>query len=145
MADKNKFNIIKSEERAVLDKSQLVKLLEKLPMVFYTVDQSVPPTNAIYKHETGEIEVRHSACVVEFHPPRGKYLSNAMLTDMDFPIRPDNIMDENIKLRCCFHPRLSSFGLENSTKRGTLDKEIELDIFKFPHKENYVYVTEEDL
>ncbi len=136
---KNKFKIIESDRNATLNKNQLVKLLETLPIVFYTVDQSVHP-NATQNEEKGEIEVRHSACVVDFHPPKGKYLSNATLTDMDFPIRPDNIMDENIKLRCCFHPKLSSFGLEGSRKRGIVDKNIELDIYKFPLGEKYTYM-----
>jgi len=145
MAEKNKFKIIESGRNATLSKNQLLKLLGNLPIVFYTVDMSVPPLFSYQSHEKGEIEVRHSAAVVDFHPPKGKYLSNAVLTNMDFPIRPDNIMDENIKLRCCFHPKLESFGLENSRKRGIVDKDIELDIYKFPFQERYTYITEEAL
>ena len=142
---KNKFKIIESDRNATLSKNQLLKLLGNLPIAFYTVDQSIHPNLATRNEEKGEIEVRHSAAVVDFHPPKGKYLSNAVLTNMDFPIRPDNIMDENIKLRCCFHPKLKSFELKSSGRRGIVDKDIELDIYKFPFQERYTYVTEEAL
>lgn len=144
MTAKNKFNIVECENRAILSKEQLEKLLNKLPITFYTVDKSVHPNFSYQSHEKGEIEVRHSAAVVTFHPPKGTYLSNAILTNMDFPIRPDNIMDDQLGLRCCYHPKLSSFGLENSEKRGILDEYIELDIHKFPLREKYKYVTEEN-
>ena len=130
MTNQNKFNV--RECRGILQREQLDAVLQQAPLEFYTVDRDVDPDMALEAQERGEIDVYHKAAVVYFFPPQGKRLSSARVTDLDFPLRPDNVMDELLGLRSCFHPRLSDFGISPPKNRSD---EIELDIYKFPKKE----------
>lgn len=141
---KNKINITECDASAVLTRQNLEKLLKKLPIAFYTAQKGVNPNVSYAYHKRGEMEVVHSAAVISIYPKKGEYLSNATLLDRDFPIRPDNIMDDQLGLRSCFHPKLSSFGLESSTARGITDDEVEIDVHKFPRGEEYSYTNKND-
>jgi hypothetical protein len=128
----------------VLDKPQLESLLDQLPFEFSIVEDEKDPRDTLYTEERGPIEVYHFGPVVSIYPKDGKRLSNARVIDMDFPLRPDNMMDDTLGLRCCFHPRLTSFGinyvmnlgsrvpLDSSHELGKFLDEIEIDIHKFP-------------
>jgi calcineurin-like phosphoesterase len=114
----------------ILDEDQLKTLLRKLPIEFQTVNADFPDRHVpLNKEEYREIEVYHYAQVVSLNPAQGRRLWNAYVTNSDFPLRPDNIMDDNIGLRCCYHPKLASFGLPIIKDIN----EIEIDIFKYPN------------
>ncbi|VVB78552.1 Uncharacterised protein [uncultured archaeon] len=124
----NKFNII--ECKGILNRSQLEMLLAKLPISFKIVDESINPAEGFRYETVGEMQAYHSARVISLFPLQFKRLSNAVVTDRDFPFRPDNIMDDNIGLRCCYHPKLTSFDIPAVDNWD----EIEIDIHKFPHE-----------
>jgi hypothetical protein len=130
----DKFKIIELTPHAQLNREELEQLLSLLPIKFETVDEPVSPQEALYKPKDGIMEVYHDAGVVSFYPPSGKRLYNACLFDMDFPIRPDNIMDDTLGLRCCFHPDVTSFGMFPRTFHGDT---IELSIYKYSKKNRY--------
>ena len=131
----NKFNIVEIRESSALSKEQLERILGLLPIDFQVVNQNAPRdfSNANPHHEP--LEVYHSASVISIYPQKGKRLYCATLTDMDFPIRPDNIMDDQLGLRSCFHPRLESFGIKtaygNFASTAAINGEIEIDIYKY--------------
>lgn len=121
---------IKQCSGGILDESQLEGLLEKLPFNFNFAKEETYPWDVSGSYEQAFLEVYHSASVISLYPPNGMRLSCATVTDWDFPLRPDNMMDDCLGLRCCFHPRLSSFGLD--VRGQVVGDEIEIDIHKFP-------------
>lgn len=124
IANQNQFRIIKCD--GWLSRDQLEILLKKLPIKFVTVDKNAPTQYFTYGKNGYVMDVYHFVGVISIYPLDGKRLHCASLTNMDFPIRPDNIMDDTIGLRCCFHPKLSSFGIQTNDF-GT---DIEIDIYK---------------
>ena len=126
-----KFNIL--ECQGILNSEQLETVLKKFPVDFYLVDEYVDPGISFQECKKEPVDVYHSTGVISIYPPKGKRLSNAILTKWNFPINPDNIMDDQLGLRCCYHPRLSAFGVE-LVEHGD---EIEIDIHKFSKENNY--------
>lgn len=132
MKEDSQFSIKKCE--GDLDQRDLEAILDRLPIVFFTVDINSPRRTAFQTHEKGEMEVYHSARVISIYPPNGKRISCATVIKPEFPLRSDNIMDDQLGLRCCYHPKLEDFGIEPRDSR--FGSEIEIDIFKHP-KGNY--------
>ena len=130
--------------RGRLSREQIEMILERFPMKYYTVRRDVPADRvaeeAGYFVKEGIMEVSHGSRVIYLNPPEGMKLAKAVTTDMNFPFRPDNLLDDHIGLRCCFHPRLTSFGLP------VIDKwdEIEIDVYKFPASDRYGMKGEQD-
>lgn len=129
--EKNKFKVI--ECKGILKGEQLDKILELLPFNFYTVEHDLDPERAFSSIKQRSIDVYHRARVISLYPPTGRRIYNAQVSDWEFPLRPDNIMDEQLGLRSCFHPRLTSFGLQPIEDWD----EIEIDIHKFPKSKGY--------
>jgi len=113
----------------------LEEVLRMLPIDFFTVEDNVREEISYSQAEQGVMDVYHDTLVVEIYPPTGRRLSNSSMIDMDFPIRPDNIMDDQCGLRCCFHPKFSSFGM--AFPSGLKVHEFEIDIHKFPRDNAY--------
>jgi hypothetical protein len=131
----DRFKIVELTEHAQLNRQELEQLLKILPISFETVDESIPPNNWVSSDDKNEVmEVYHDAGVVNLYPPNGSRLYNACLYNMDFPIRPDNIMNDTLGLRCCFHPKVSSFGINPRTCHGD---SIEIDIHKYSRENRY--------
>lgn len=132
MENKQEYEIKLCE--GILNQGNLRGLLSKLPINFFLVNENIPLDQSIDQNSQGVIEVYHIARVISLYPPEGKRLCGATLIDMDFPLRSDNIMDEVLSsVRCCYHPRLTSFGLP------IIDNwdEIEIDIHKNPRGHRY--------
>lgn len=127
-----KTSFVIKECDGTLSRDQLNTLLARLPISFEVVGADYSPLAMCPSGEnkSNEMEVYHRAGVVSLKPAEGKRLWNAAVTDSDFPFRPDNIMDDNIGLRCCYHPKLASFGLPAKDKHGY--DSIEVDIYKYP-------------
>lgn len=126
-----RFNIVDAEG-GVLTRGQLEKVLAALPIDFYTVADEAEARTAVQHHKVGSMDAYHNAYVISLYPPKGKKLSNAVVTNPDFPLRPDNIMDYNPGLRCCFHPKLIAFGMSLVSKVPKLVSDyIEIDIYKY--------------
>ena len=121
------FDILGIAENSRLDMNALERLLRQLPINLWTCDEKADYDLHPNTFATDRIEVTHSAYVVYLCPPKGKRLQGATVTNPDFPLRPDNIMDDQIGLRCCYHPFLESFGIPAYTREA-----IEIDIFKYP-------------
>jgi hypothetical protein len=128
-----KYHIITCEGRLHLPDLNIV--LAKLPMEFFFA-QDITDPQALFNyqstHHKGQMEVYHVASVIALFPEDGERLACATVTDFDFPLRTDNIMDDGLGLRCCFHPKLESFDLGHLAN-DFLD-EIEIDVHKFPYK-----------
>ena len=104
--EKTSFTI--KECSGILNEEQLKTLLRKLPIEFEIVRMDFSQRGVPNSEEQfNEVEVYHRAGVVSLNPLEGRRLWNAYITSPDFPLRPDNIMDDNIGLRCCFHPKLA--------------------------------------
>ncbi|GEM_PF-3474749 len=115
-----------------LDQGELERVLILLPITFTTCDEDYEvKILAEPKGRDKVMRVEHSNSVVSIYPPVGKRLYCATVTNRDFPLRPDNIMDDQIGLRCCYHPRLASFGGNLGKKYRYRFDEIEIDIFKY--------------
>ena len=123
-----KYTIIEAHGRLALPDLNII--LGKLPVSFQFSDEETDTRDTYETHQKGVMEVYHSALVISLFPENGKRLSCATFTDWDFPIRPDNIMDDTIGLRCCYHPKLASFGLEHLSDE--FFDHVEIDIHKFP-------------
>src|SRR3989338_6588130 len=91
---KRKFLI--RECQGELNQGELEVVLARFPVQFSICRDSVPPARA-YENQV-----------------EGMRLSNAVVTDPEFPFRPDNIMDDQLGLRCCYHPQLLAFGIQRS-------------------------------
>lgn len=122
----DRFNIIECEGH--LTRKQLEKVLEQFPVDFYLVSKGTDSRISHEKHKLERMEVYHGASVIRLYPPKGKKLSNAHVTNPNFQFRPDNIMDDQLGLRCCYHPKLTNFGI-TSVDNNLGD--IEIDIYKF--------------
>ncbi len=124
--------MIKSTEGGILCPNELERILEILPITFSTVERNSSNHYPLEKEFEHAIEVYHSAAVVELSPPEGRRLYCATVTNWNFPLRPDNIMDDNLGLRCCFHPLLVSFGL---SQKDDFHDHVEIDIYKYSRRE----------
>ena len=111
----------------VLRKEQVGRILTVLPMNFYMVNSNVPFSESVIEETPATLDVYHRARVISLYPQSGKRLSKAVVKNMDFPLRSDCVMDENIGLRCCYHPKLTEFGIKLNDNRD----EIEIDIHKY--------------
>ena len=128
---KRKFLI--RECQGELNQGELEVVLARFPVQFSICRDSVPPARAYENQVEGTMEVYHSARVIDIFPPEGMRLSNAVVTDPEFPFRPDNIMDDQLGLRCCYHPQLLAFGIQRSPAWS----EIEIDIHKFSKEQRF--------
>ena len=137
----NNFDITSFQEGGTINSDELEMILRNMPISFRCLDEK--SLERIGPHDKAVMNVEYyGAQVVSIYPQSGKRLSCATVTNKDFLLNPDNIMDDNIRLRCCFHPKIESFGVEKlqgSKFRG----EVEIDIYKFSkdrkYKESYEF------
>lgn len=127
----DKFNIV--ECHGVFTVEQVLKVLEQFPVEFFLVDENIDSRISFEKQKRGAMDVYHDARVIDLYPPEGKRLSNAVVTDKDFPFKPDNIMDDQLGLRCCYHPAPSTFDIRS---KDDIDS-MEIDIHKFSKAKRY--------
>jgi hypothetical protein len=107
---------------------ELEKIIERMKKFNNVVDAKVPARDSVMEEKPAMIDIYHRARVISLYPQSGKRLSKATVRNRDFPLRSDQIMDDNVGLRCCYHPKLTTFGI-----RAIDDwDEIEIDIHKYP-------------
>lgn len=137
-----KYRIVEIKD-GILLQDEIENILSQFPMTYNFALEGSDCRNVHSLFEKGTIEVYHDARVIALFPEPGKILSKAEVTNWDFPLRPDNMLDDLIGLRCCFHPKLSTFGVpayfrrvccqekDKDELRELLDQ-IEIDVHKFP-------------
>ena len=131
MKEKNKFEIKECE--GILNPKELEIVVSKLPIDFYMVKSDVDPHLSTWaKHTRGIVEVYHDALIINLHPAEGERLYNAEIT-RNIPLNPHNMMDENLGLRCCFHPKIGLFLPEHREAK----QEFEIDIYRHPRNDKY--------
>ncbi len=129
---KPKYHVV--ENKGLLSPEELDKVLKRFPFEYHFAKEESDPRNVGDNFEIGTMEVYHKAAVISLFPQPGMRVSTAYCTDWDFLLRPDNMLDDTLGLRCCFHPSLSSFSIAARPERGVLGEQIEIDIHKFPKK-----------
>jgi hypothetical protein len=132
-----KYRIVE-HEGGILILSQLELVLDLFPMAYKFVKEDTCPRQNEFFLEDNVMEVYHSTSVISLFPEKGYRLAFAAVTDPCYSIRPDLIMDDSLGLRCCFHPKLSSFGVSvPGIDMGSCSDQIEFDIHKFPKESKY--------
>src|SRR3989339_1128328 len=105
-----KYRIVEYEN-GMLKRDELETVLQGFPMEYRFAKEETDPREVYNAFDKGTMEVYHHAGVISLFPENGYRVACATVTDWDFPIRADNMMDDTLGLRCCFHPRLSLFGI----------------------------------
>lgn len=117
-----------------ITREQIETLLENLPMRFTLrrrdADISLNEPVEVYVHSN----------IVNIYPPKSRYFSGVSFQSWEFfnitsQMRVDNMMDDNPghgQLRSCVHFNPAILGISDWPDLGSSDREIEIDIFKYP-------------